>query len=116
MELTVETRAQENRTPIIGGLALTPRLGNDYWSHRVRLTDQQAIVAFPKFSSTGIGFAVEAEDWNCNLPWRCDADEIYDHIEPNKGDDTISREDCVAAIRLIQDAIRAALDTPETRP
>ncbi|MFM9629403.1 hypothetical protein ACKI10_17470 [Streptomyces galilaeus] len=106
-DLTVETRQQENRTPVAAGLALTPPLGQDYWSHRVRITDRQAIVAFPKFSSIGIGFAVEAEDWNCNLPYRCDAEEIYEHIEPNKGDDAISRETCIAAIRLLQGAIQA---------
>ena len=71
-----------------------------------RLSEAQAIVGFPKFFTVGIGFAQE-EDWNTNLPYTCDADEIYDHIAHNKGDDSITREDCVPAIRLVQEAAAA---------
>lgn len=78
----------------------------DYRTYRVRLGDKQAIVGFPKYHTVGIGFAVE-DDWNTNLPYTCDAERIYEHIECNKGDDSISDEDCIAAIRLIQDAARA---------
>ena len=72
----------------------------------MRLSEIQAIVGFPKFFTVGIGFAQE-EDWNTNLPFTCDADEIYEHIAHNEGDDSISREDCIAAIRLVQEAAAA---------
>jgi hypothetical protein len=101
--LYLETRDQSNETAVIGPVLLTPPIDEDYWQFRVRLTDQQSIVGFPKFTTIGIGFAVE-DDWNTNLPYTCSAEQIYDHIEHNKGDDTISREDCLAAIRLIQAA------------
>lgn len=104
MELVLETKDQENKTAEIGAALLTPPIDEDYWAYRVRLTDTQAIVAFPKFFTVGIGFARE-EDWNTNLPYTCDAEEIFQHIEHNKGDDAISDEDCIAAIRMIQGAI-----------
>ena len=46
------------------------------------------------------------EDWNTNLPYTCEAEKIYRHIAHNKGDRSISKADCLTAIRLIQDAIR----------
>lgn len=106
--LILERRDQENRTPVLGvpggaSLMMTPRLGEDYWAYRVVLSERQAIVGFPKFATIGIGFAVE-EDWNTNLPYTCSADEIYKHIEHNKGDDAITAEDCIAAIELIREA------------
>jgi hypothetical protein len=106
MELNLETKAQENETPNFGGLMLTPRLSEDYWAYRVLLSESQAIVGFPKFFTIGIGFAVEDEDWNTNLPYTCGAVEIYEHIEENKGDDSISREDCIRAIEMVQEAAR----------
>lgn len=109
-ELVLETRDQDNRTPQIGPFLLTPSLGGNYWSYRVVLTATQAILGFPKFDTIGIGFAREDEDWNTNLPYTCDAQTIYDHIEHNKGDDSISAEDCVAAIEMIRTAVYA---TPE---
>lgn len=108
MTLTLETRDQANETPAAGGVMLTPLVREDYWAFRVKLSDTQAIVGFPKFTTIGIGFAVE-EDWNTNLPYTCDAEHIYGHIAHNKGDDAITREDCIAAIRMIQDAAKAAL-------
>lgn len=109
-ELILETRDQENRTPVIGQMMLTPALDENYWAYCVVLTPSQAIVGFPKFATIGIGFAVESEDWNTNLPYTCDAKQIFDHIAENKGDDSISDADCVAAIEMIRAAIYA---TPE---
>ena len=88
MELTVERKVQERRRDhrIGGGIAITPAIGEDYWAYRVRLSEAQAIVGFPKFFTVGIGFAQE-EDWNTNLPYTCGTEEIYDHIAHNKGDD-----------------------------
>lgn len=117
-DLALENKNQPNLTPILGPLVMTPPIGREYWTYRVRLTEQQAIVGFPKFSTVGIGFAVE-EDWNTNLPFTCDAEEIYEHIEHNRGDDLITREDCVAAIRMVQEAARrdrAVLGTPDQQP
>jgi hypothetical protein len=105
--LKLEIRDQEDKTPHIGPVVITPPVDEDYWAYRVRLTEAQAIVGFPKFMTIGIGFAQE-EDWNTNFPYTCDADEIWQHIRHNKGDDSISDEDCIAAIRLIQGAIKAA--------
>ncbi|OII64614.1 hypothetical protein BJP40_19950 [Streptomyces sp. CC53] len=105
MKLILERRDQDDRTPVLGPFMLTPPVGEDYWTYRVRIAARQAVIGFPKFSTIGIGFAVE-EDWNTNLPYTCDAQQIYEHIEHNRGSD-ISRETCVAAIRLIQDAATA---------
>jgi hypothetical protein len=105
--LVLDVRGQEDRTAHIGPFMLTPSLGEDYWAYRVRLSETQAIVGFPKFTTIGIGFAQE-EDWNTNLPYTCGAEEIYDHIAHNKGDDGISREDCLTAIRMIQEAATKA--------
>lgn len=85
-------------------LVLTPPIGGDYWLLRVPLTDSQAIIAFPKFFTIGIGFQVEA-DWNTNLPYTCSAKQIFDHIEHNRGDATISEEACIEAIEAIQAVI-----------
>lgn len=111
--LTVERKAQQDETPNFGGLMLTPKLGEAYWSYRVLLSERQAIVGFPKFFTTGIGFAIEDEDWNTNFPYTVDAVEIFNHIKHNKGDDSIADEDCIAAIRLIQEAIAADLMTAD---
>ena len=109
MTLTLERKDQTDKTPVLGSSGgvkamLTPSIGPDYWRYRVMLSDKQAIIGFPKFMTIGIGFAVEKEDWNTNLPYRCSTEEIFNHIKANKGDDAISDADCLAAIRLIQDA------------
>lgn len=102
--LALETKDQANETRHFGAAMLTPSPSENYWSYRVRLTERQAIIGFPKFFTIGIGFAVEEDDWNCNFPYTCTAEEIYEHIKDNAGDDSITREDCLAAIRMIQDA------------
>jgi hypothetical protein len=74
--------------------------GENNWIARVRLTEKQAIVAFPKFGTVGIGFQSE-RDWNTNLPASCEAEEIYDHIKHNAGSRKITRSMCIEAIRLL---------------
>ena len=106
MPLTLERHDQPDRTPHVGNIMITPPIDETYWAYRVRLSDEQSVIAFPKFFTIGIGFAQE-EDWNTNLPYTCDACEIRDHILHNKGDESISDDDVLAAIRLIQDAIAA---------
>lgn len=110
--LVLETRPQPNKTTNVGRIALGPTVCEDYWLYRVKLTDTQAILGFPKYSTVGIGFALE-EDWNSDLPYTCAAEKIYEHIKHNKGSDRIRDEDCLAAIRLIQQA--AARDRPIQR-
>ncbi|MEW1548417.1 hypothetical protein [Streptomyces tsukubensis] len=105
MTLTLERANQPDQTAVIGPSALTPPISEDYWAYRVRVADGQAILGFPKFLTIGIGFAVEV-DWNTNLPYTCTAEQIYEHIQHNRGDDAITRETCLDAIRLIQAAIR----------
>jgi len=107
IDITLERRAEENRTSHIGGLMLTPCPDEDYWAYRVRLTDRQAVLGFPKFGTIGVGFAVEDADWNTNLPYTCDAEMICNHIWENVGDESIERDIVLAAICAIQEAARA---------
>lgn len=97
---------EANSSFIVGNtrVMVTPPIDEDYWVVRVRLSKQQAIVAFPKFGTFGVGFQVE-DDWNTNLLYTCSAEEIFDHISHNKGDDSISDESYIEAIRLIQQAV-----------
>lgn len=108
MKLTLETKEQEDKTPRIGAIVLTPPIDERYWLFRVKVSETQAIVGFPKFATIGIGFAQE-DDWNTNLPHSVPAKEIFNHIRHNKGDDSIADESCLAAIRLVQDAAAAHL-------
>lgn len=103
-ELVVERRGQEDKTLSVGMVSLTPFVNEDYWAYRVMLSDTQAIVAFPKFSTIGIGFAQE-EDWNTNLPYTLPAVQIWEHIKHNKGDESIADEDCLRAVEMLRDAI-----------
>ena len=79
---------------------VTPPIGEDYWSVRVAVTGDQAIIGFPKFGTIGIGFQHEDKGWNTNLPYTCEAPEIYDHIKVNRR--TASRATCIRAIKMIQ--------------
>src|SRR5271163_4335415 len=74
---------------------------DDFWLARVKVSETQAIIAFPKFGVVGIGFERET-DWNTNLPSSCDAEKIYDHIKHNRGDKRITKAKCLAAIRMLQ--------------
>ena len=87
-------------------LITTPPLDKDYWLIRVQLSENQAIVAFPKFRTLGIGFQIEKASWNTNLPYTFPAKKIYEHIKINKGDASIPDEECIKAIRLIQKFIK----------
>jgi hypothetical protein len=85
---------------------VTPPIDHDYWLMRVQVSQSQAVVCFPKFGVIGIGFQNE-EDWNANLPSSCPKEEIFNHISHNKGNDSIKDEDCIQAIGLLQEAIKA---------
>ena len=86
-----------------GTMAITPPLDADYFIARVPLFKDQAIVIFPKFFTIGCGFAKEEEDWNTNLPLSTEAEQIYNHIKVNKHYDEITDEQCIAAIRELQE-------------
>src|SRR5262249_590019 len=111
-DLVLETRNQRNETAQAGPVMITPPVGDDYWTWRVKLSDTQAIVGFPKFTTIGIGFAQE-EDWNTNLPYTCETEEIFQHIAHNKGNEAIGDDACREAIRMVQAAARVALAPPE---
>lgn len=125
----LERRDQVDKTPVIPAgsatVLLTPKIDEDYWSYRVCLNSRQAVVAFPKFGTIGIGFARE-EDWNTNLPYTCSTLEIVSHIwhnvdtdkseallsgEEYDPEDDLSILDVYAAVDAIQRAI--ALDHPD---
>lgn len=106
LQVEVNENFVKSKDTLAGGsiLITPPTLGEDYWLLRVKVSEKQAIVAFPKFGTIGIGFQVE-EDWNTNLPYLCCAKEIFEHIKHNKGDDTVLDDDCIKAICLLQTAI-----------
>jgi hypothetical protein len=104
MQLEVNASfVEENNTVNIPGgtVMITPPLNEGYWMARVKVSEEQAVVCFPKFGTIGIGFQHE-EDWNTNLPYGCDAEKIFDHIAHNKGDDNISDELCIQAIETLR--------------
>lgn len=82
---------------------ITPPISEDYWVFRIKLYKDQALIAFPKFTTLGIGFAIE-DDWNTNLPYRTDAIGIYNHIKHNKLYKQISKQMCIDAITILQKA------------
>ena len=88
-----------------GGMTLmmTPMIDEDYWVFRVKLHDDQSIVAFPKFGTMGIGFALE-DDWNTNLPYQCTTKKICEHIWKNRKYEQITEEMCLKAIQMLQKA------------
>jgi hypothetical protein len=86
-----------------GMIMTTPPIDESYWLFRVKLSENQAVVAFPKFMTLGIGFQKE-NDWNTNLPYSCNTEEIYNHIKHNKGDKNIRKAQCLKAIQMIQTA------------
>lgn len=93
--------AQDTIATASGTLMITPPLDEDYWVYRVKLKHGQAIIGFPKFGMIGCGFALET-DWNTNLPITCNANEIYEHIKHNKRFADITKQECLAAIKAIQ--------------
>jgi len=85
-------------------IMVTPDIDENYWSFRVKVSENQAVVAFPKFGTVGIGFHKE-EDWNTNLPFDCEDKEIYNHIKHNAGE-KIPKKRVVEAIRILKFAIK----------
>ncbi len=95
---------------------MTPSInGNEDWLFRVKVSDKQAIISFPKLSTLGVGFAQENKDWNRNLPCTCETQTVWNHIKGNKGDDSISDQDCVEAIKIVCEASRQYLETDKNK-
>lgn len=116
-ELKLETKAKHDKTvrltPAPGQrglptLLITPPINEDYWIARVVVSKKNAIVAFPKFSTFGIGFQHEV-GWNANLPFTSRAGEIYEHIKHNSGG-RVDRELCIKAIEMLQEHCQALMD------
>lgn len=108
MELQLERRNQANETGVVslGGNSsalIAPFVDEDYWAYRVKVSETQAVVGFPKYATIGIGFAVEDGSWNTNLPYRCEAEKIAKHIDVNRPKG-LRRARVVEAIKLIQAA------------
>lgn len=82
-------------------ISVTPPIDANCFIARVPLFADQAITIFPKFGVIGCGFAQEM-DWNTNLPISQDAEVIYWHIEHNKKYAEITKEQCIEAIRMLQ--------------
>jgi len=111
-ELALERRTQPDKSPVFADITgtvvgtMTPPIDEDYWAYRVKLSETQAVVGFPKFGTIGIGFAVEDDDWNVNLPYSVETERIFEHIQKNKGDDSITDDAVREAISLVQQAAR----------
>jgi hypothetical protein len=88
----------------------TPPINSDYWAYRVVVADGQAVVGFPKFGTIGVGFAVEDYDWNTNLPYTTEAEDICQHIWENRGPNIPNTVDeklrIMQAIELIRTAAK----------
>lgn len=86
-------------------LMITPQIDEKYWTFRIKLYRKQALLAFPKFGTYGIGFAQEI-NWNTNLPYTSNAEEIYNHIKVNKKHKEIRKSHCIKAIEMLQEACK----------
>ena len=94
---------------------------DDYWAFRVKVSETQAVISFPKFMTLGVGFQKE-EDWNTNLPCRmrgetskAAVERIWKHIKENKGDSSIPDKRCKEAIRMVSEASALYLESQKSR-
>jgi hypothetical protein len=103
VELNQNSRAvvAAHSQSVSDSIMITPPIDEGFWLARVKVSDKQAIVCFPKFLTIGCGFQFE-DDWNTNLPLAGEAKDIFRHIKHNKGDDTIPDSRCIEAIELLQ--------------
>ena len=84
---------------------VNPPVGVDYWVFKVRLYEDQAMIAFPKFGQMGISFLRE-ERRNINLPAMSSAEDIWEHIKPNKKYMQITKKMGIKAIQMLQGACK----------
>lgn len=101
----------ENSQGELCGISICPPTSEDYWTFRVKLYKDQAVLGFPKYGLVGVGMALE-EDGNTNLPLHStessqeNAERIADHISGNKKYKFITRQMIVDAIVIINNAAR----------
>lgn len=88
---------------------VTPPINEDYWQFRVKVSDEQAIIGFPKFHTIAIGFALE-DDWNTNLPYNSHTKSIFEWIKKNKYYASIPDKTCLEAIKMVQKAATDLFD------
>lgn len=113
MQLEINKNVIKDESAIVGNgniIMITPAIDENYWIYRVKLYKNQAIVAFLKFGLIGIGFTIEEEDWNTNLPSQCSSEEIYQHIKCNKKYKQITKKMIIEAIDTIKEQVIS--DTP----
>lgn len=98
--------ADENTQKLAAsGILVTPPVSDAYWLFRVNLFEDQSVIAFPKFMTLGIGFAIE-DDWNTNLPYKQEAEIICNHIWHNRRYIAIKKKRTICAIELLQKTIK----------
>lgn len=81
---------------------ITPAIDEDYYVMRIHMVKDQYINAFPKFGQIGIGFAIENDDWNANLPAPMNAMSIAKHIQHNKKYKKITLQNIMEGIDKLQ--------------
>lgn len=103
----LQINGKQIQDPSLGkGIMITPPISdNDYWLVRINLFEDQYLKAFFKFGTIGIGFHIE-EDWNTNLPYTCEAEEIRKHIWHNRRYVAIKPKRTLRAIKMIQDYLK----------
>jgi hypothetical protein len=111
MNLTVQANSKLVRDPCAGStIMIPPPIGDkDYWLFRVNLFEDQSVIAFPKFGTIGIGFAIE-DDWNTNLPYKGSAESICNHIWHNRRYVAIKKKRTIKAIEMLQEAIKLYME------
>lgn len=110
-KLTVQANSKLVRDPCAGStIMITPPIGDkDYWLFRVNLFEDQSVIAFPKFGTIGIGFAIE-DAWNTNLPYSDSAESICKYIWHNRRYSAIKKKRTIRAIKMLQQAVKQSAE------
>lgn len=105
MQIETNTNIKEAEKILSQGLynALFQGLirGKKLYMFKIQMYQDQYLLAFPKFGKLAIGFSQE-KVFNLNLPYDCDAEQIFERISPNKRYKNITNEQCLKAIKLLQ--------------
>jgi hypothetical protein len=119
-KLIIEVNSKKVIDQMAGeSVMITPPIDEHFWLARINLFEDQYLLAFPKFSTIGIGFSVE-QDWNTNLPYRDraepdglrDVDEIRKHIWHNRRYIAIKKNRTNRAIRMLQEWCKEYMKEP----
>jgi hypothetical protein len=105
-DLKLRRRSQEDQTRVPGTNISIGRSGaEDYWTYRVDLTENQALIGFPKHGTIGIDFLHNRGE---DLPYTSDPEYLADFFAPGRlegGDTEISRAAVIRAIKMIREAV-----------